>query len=190
VTGDVAGGVALRKARRTVSFAVLDGWGERAHLDEEVEESYVVVGRSGGVGTLDQLAADGSRNGDVLADGEAKDGTLGKSKAVATRECLSACKKREKKGRKGGEHGGVGREDDLVHQLEFLPLSRVESNLGSCKNVHSEDQRLGRVGESRRGRQTRSAVDGEDSENEGESDSSGKSDLLVLVEVTKGGHAG
>lgn len=56
--------------------------GMKTHLDEQVKEALVIIGRGGRVGALDELAADGGRDRDVLADREAEDGIVGNRETV------------------------------------------------------------------------------------------------------------
>lgn len=52
-------------------------------LDDEVKETQVVIGRGGGVGSLDVLSVDFGLDGNVLADGQSQDGSrFGKTEAV------------------------------------------------------------------------------------------------------------
>jgi len=57
---------------------------ELAHLDEQVEETLVIVGAGGRVGALHLLAVALGLHADVLADGQAEDGAAGRqAEAVA-----------------------------------------------------------------------------------------------------------
>ncbi|KAI3481059.1 hypothetical protein L1887_56633 [Cichorium endivia] len=78
-------------------------------LDDEVEESVVIVRRCRGVGAHDVLAVDVGLDGDVLSDGEAEDVVLARQ--------LEAVERR------------VGRERLLLHQTVLLPLGGVEHRL-------------------------------------------------------------
>ena len=102
--GDVAGGV---------------------RLDQEIEETLVVVGGGGGVGAHNflGLAFDIGGEGDVLADGKTENvALLGEFEAVAIADTLAAARGE----RMTDVHCRVVGEDRLLAQLELLESIRLE----------------------------------------------------------------
>ena len=105
------------------------GTGGETYLDDEIEVAEVVVAAGGGVAAHDVLAVDLSRDGDVLADGQAEDVFgVGQLEAVA-----GTCVTRGGRGQAGGDsQSSVRGDDDLFRERELLPLLGIEDGLTFC----------------------------------------------------------